>query len=81
MSHELNEVPLWTRRDLQRLRLRYTRAELLQMAADGEFPQPVITEPGREAWLLEEVKAWLRHKINARSPAVNRYATDGTDRG
>lgn len=33
----------------------------------GEFPQPVKLGPNSTAWVLDEVEAWLRERMEARS--------------
>jgi prophage regulatory protein len=47
----------------------FSRTMLMNMAAVGEFPQPIKLGPKRLAFLRSEVEAWIDQKIAARSAA------------
>lgn len=44
----------------------YTPQHIARLEAAGKFPKRVNLGPGRVAWLLSEVDAWVRERIAER---------------
>ena len=40
-----------------------SNATLYRMIASKEFPRPVAVTPGRKAWPMSAVQAWIRDRI------------------
>jgi predicted DNA-binding transcriptional regulator AlpA len=40
-----------------------SNATLYRMLASGQFPQPISVTPGRKAWPMSVVQAWIRGRI------------------
>jgi predicted DNA-binding transcriptional regulator AlpA len=38
-------------------------ATLYRMLAAKNFPKPISVTPGRKAWALSTVQAWIRHRV------------------
>jgi predicted DNA-binding transcriptional regulator AlpA len=43
-----------------------SNATLYRMLASGQFPQPISVTPGRKAWPMSVVQAWIRGRIEQR---------------
>jgi predicted DNA-binding transcriptional regulator AlpA len=45
-----------------------SRATLYRMLAGNSFPKPICVTPGRKAWPLSTVQAWIRHRVAQEGP-------------
>lgn len=48
------------------------RSAIYSMIQAGDFPAPIKLMPGRSAWLVDDVDAWVKSRIEAsRKPSTN----------
>ena len=46
--------------------INYSRAHIWRLVRDGKFPRPVKLGVGRNAWLDEEITAWIEARVRER---------------
>ena len=65
----LMERKLVTYRELRELGVSYTRQHLSRLERQNPpgFPRRVRLGPGRVAWLVSEIEAWLKARIDDRA--------------
>ena len=49
--------------------INYSRTQLWRLIDSGLFPKPITIGGGRNAWVEEEVDAYLRARVAARNQA------------